>query len=109
MKSITFNNAHGCMGHAGEGSTRWTAAYYGLKLQGKLDPCKHCGLAKARQKNLAKLTDIKSQKRGERLFIDSSWSNTPTYGGTRYWLLVMDDYTGFLWTYFLKKSQTQLK
>ena len=106
-KTTTCNTAHKCMAHAGETTTRWTAAYYGLKLQGELDPCTHCGMAKARQKNLVKMTDIKSQIRGERLFIDSSWSTKPTFGGTRYWLLIMDDKTGFLWTYFLhKKSDT---
>ena len=47
LKPTNFNKTHGCMGHAGEGSTRWTAAYYGLKLQGKFDPCKHCGMARA--------------------------------------------------------------
>ena len=67
----------------------------------------HCGMSKARQKNLVKQTDIKSQKRGEKLFIDSSWSTQPTYGGTKYWLLVMDDNTGFLWSHFLEnKSDT---
>ena len=48
-----------------------------------------------------------SQKREEKLFIDSGWSTTPTYGGIRHWDLVMDDNTGFLWSYFLqKKSDT---
>ena len=66
LKPTTFNKVHGCIGHAGEGSTspRWTAAYYGLKLQEEFDPCKNCGMAKARQKNLAKMADIRSQKKG---------------------------------------------
>ena len=35
-----------------------------------MDPCIHCGIAKARQNNLVKFTDIKSQIKGARLFID---------------------------------------
>ena len=96
-----------CKGYAGGTTTIRTATYYGLKLQGQLDPWKHIGRAKAKRKNLTKRTNNMSQKREEKLFIDSGWSTTPIYGGIRHWDLVMDDNTGFLWSYFLqKKSDT---
>ena len=106
-KRISMNAAHSCMSHVGEEATRNTAKYYGLTVAGKLDPCTPCGLAKARQKNLAKITDVKSQQRGERLFLDLSWTRQPSYGGSRYWLLIMDDFTGYVWTYFLKEKSAQ--
>ena len=36
--------------------------------------------------------------------LNISWTNKPSYGGTKYWALVMDDCTGFLWSYFLKEK-----
>jgi transposase InsO family protein len=86
----------------GADATRLTAKHYGLTVSGKLEPCTHCGMAKARQTNLAKSTDVRSQIKGERLFIDLSWTLQPSYGGTKYWLLVMDDLTGYVWSFFLK-------
>ena len=35
---------------------------------------------------------------------DVSSIKTRSIGGAKYWLLVMDDATGFTWSYFLKKK-----
>ena len=35
------------------------------------------------------------------MFIDLSWTLQPSYGGTQYWLLVMDDCTGYVWSFLL--------
>ena len=57
---------------------------------------------------------IKDEKRsktpGERLAFDVSSIKARSYGGAKYWLLVMDDATGFIWSYFLRfKSQVKDK
>jgi transposase InsO family protein len=103
-KRMTMNAAHSCMTHIGEDATRLTAKHYGLTVSGKLEPCTHCGMAKARQSNISKTTDARSQIKGERLFIDLSWTQEPSYGGTMFWLLVMDDFSGYVLSYFLKNK-----
>ena len=108
-KKVNVNMAHGFMTHVGEAYTRLTAKYYGLTVTGIMAPCHHCGLAKARQSNLSKTTDVKSQIKGERLYINLSWTNKPSYGGSKFWLLVMDDCTDFLWSYFLKEKSDLAK
>jgi hypothetical protein len=53
-------------------------------------------------KNIPKENDNIATKKGERLLIDISWIRTATYADNRYWLLVMDEYTNFLWSLFMK-------
>jgi hypothetical protein len=46
----------------------------------------------------------------ERLFMDISSIKTTSYGGSKFWLLVVDDKTDYSWSYFLKlKSETKYK
>jgi hypothetical protein len=40
---------HEVLGHVGDDVTKETALYYGLKIQGTMDPCGDCLKAKARQ------------------------------------------------------------
>ena len=100
---------HACMTHPGENTTRLTAKYYGMKIQGTLLPCEDCALSKARQSNLNKTTDVRSKVKGERLCIDISYTGKTSLGGSVYWILIMDDCTDYLWSYFLKeKSETSI-
>ena len=41
-KKVSSSNIHTSMVHAGETTTRWTAAYYGIRMKEEMDPCKHC-------------------------------------------------------------------
>jgi hypothetical protein len=82
-----------------------TATYYGLKVVGTTTKCEHCALAKARQKNVSKVSDLKADKVGERLYVDVSSVNTPTFGGNRFWLLVADEVSDMCWSYFLAKKK----
>jgi hypothetical protein len=55
-----------------------------------------------------KQNDNNATKKGERLLIDISWISTATYAENRYWLLDMDEYTNFLWYFFMKtKDETK--
>jgi Integrase core domain len=49
-----------------------------------------------------KHTERRASQPGERLFIDISSIKSTNYGGSKYWLLVVDDYSDFCWSYFLK-------
>ena len=103
---------HELLGHPSEAKTRAVAKYYGVKLTGEFKVCSDCAEAKARAAAIPK--NVEDEKRsktpGERLAFDVSSIKARSYGGAKYWLLVMDDATGFIWSYFLRfKSQVKDK
>ena len=51
---------------------------------------------------MKKESDSKSTHKEERLYIDTSSVKTESLGGAKFWLLVVDDFTGMGWSYFLK-------
>ena len=107
-KTIKASKLHETLGHVSEESTRKTAKYYGWKLTGKMDTCENCSLAKAKQKNLKKEKKEKSKTPGERLYMDISSIKEKSYGGSKFWLLVVDDCTDVCWSAFLK-TKSELK
>ena len=38
---------------------------------------------------------------GERLYVDISSIKGESYGGSKFWVLVVNDYSGYCWSYFL--------
>jgi hypothetical protein len=103
---LDVNDFHKSMGHIYKGALDKTAAYYGVKLRGKLEPCYECSLAKIRQVNVGKEAKSKSTVPGERLFVDISSVSTVSFGGAKFWVLVVDDCTDKCWSFFVKaKSQ----
>ena len=103
---INVNHFHDLLGHFGEEKTRAVAKYYGVKLSGKFKPCSDCAKAKAKQANVPKSVpdEKKSTIPGERFFLDISSIKTKSFGGAKFWLLLVDDATGFKFSYFLKKK-----
>jgi antitoxin component YwqK of YwqJK toxin-antitoxin module len=60
-------------------------------------------------KNIPKAHEHATSK-AERLMIDLSWIKTESIAKKRYWLLiVMDEYTNFLWSVFLKHKDDQVQ
>ncbi len=48
----------------------------------------------------------KTSFKGERINIDITHVNTPSYGGAKFWMMIQDDFTDYVWSFFLKeKSQ----
>jgi hypothetical protein len=99
---------HRLLGHPGIQTTVETAKYYNINLLGEMEVCEACALAKTRQKN-TKVTDNVSEIPGERLFIDISSMKKKSYGGAKFWCLLVDDCTNFCWSIFLKKKSDQVK
>ena len=108
-KTINVNVMHRALGHPSEDTTRRTAAFYGLKLSGEMDPCIDCAEAKSRQRNVNKESEGGSDIAGERLFIDISSVKKKSLGGSKFWLLILDDCTDQAWSHFLKKKDHQVK
>ena len=106
-KPIPIMQLHHRLGHANEATVRKTAKEFGWKIGGKFTVCVGCSIAKAKQKDIPKLNDHVSKTKGERLCIDISSVKGKSFGGGRFWLLVVDEATDFKWSFFLKeKSKT---
>jgi hypothetical protein len=105
---VDAGTIHGVFGHVGDETTKATANYYGMTILGDLHPCSDCLKAKARQKNLgASNADSKSTIPGERLGFDISSIKDESIGGSKFWLLIVDEATDYSWSFFLKaKSET---
>ena len=99
------NKLHQVLGHCGEDSLRLTAKACNWDLTGKMEICADCAIGKARQKNLNKAWTSGSKIPGERLFVDISSIKGESYGGAKFWALIVDDYTDFCWSFFLKKKR----
>jgi hypothetical protein len=59
-------------------------------------------------KKIPKETTHTAAIKGEILIIDLSCIKTESVAANRYWLLIMDEYTNFLWSYFLKTKDEQV-
>jgi hypothetical protein len=72
-------------------------------------PCTHCTEAKIRMKNFPKEARTIATKNREQILLDLSWIKTASFVHNRYWLLIMDEYTHFLWSYYLKSKDEQVQ
>jgi hypothetical protein len=103
-KTLNINVLHQVLGHPSEETTRKTAIFFGWNVNGTFNPCKNCGIAKLRQKNVNKVSEARSKNPGERIFINQSSIQQKSIGGLKLWLLVIDDCTDFCWSAFLTKK-----
>jgi hypothetical protein len=103
-RTLSVKYFHQILGHPSLDTTRRTAKFYGIKLTGTMDICENCGLGKSKREAVKKISESSSKIPGERLFIDISSIQAESFGGSKYWLLILDDFTGVSWSYFLKKK-----
>jgi hypothetical protein len=99
---ININNLHKILGHCGEMATRMTGKSFGYDVIDDYMTCEAFSVAKARQKNINKDWKGGSITPGERLYADISSIKGESYGGSKFWALVVNDYSGYCWSYFLK-------
>ena len=102
--TMSIVKAHAILGHANDSTVRSTAKHYGWKVTGTLPKCENCSVAKAQRKAMPKESGTLSVVPGERLCIDISSIKVKSYGGNKFWLLVVDECTDMCWSFFLKKK-----
>ena len=103
-KTIFISKFHEMTGHTGERLLRPTANYMKLKLIGRLPPCEVCAKAKIRQRNVPKKKMKKLPTRpGYRVFIDICSFKQVSIGGNRHWLIVVDEFSDYTPSFFLKE------
>jgi hypothetical protein len=108
-KSVDINVLHAVLGHPSQEITKKTAEYYGWTVKGTFNPCADCQMAKSKQNAVTKESDTRSTIPGERLFIDTSSVKAKSFGGSKFWLLVVDDCTDVAWSAFLNKKSDQVE
>ena len=109
-KSISATKLHLMTGHTGEHLLKPTANYMKLKLIGRLPPCEACAKAKIRQRNVQKKKIKKMPtKPGYRVFIDISSFKQVSRGGNKHWLIMVDEFSDYTHSFFLKKKSDQIK
>jgi transposase InsO family protein len=100
--TLTYDAYHSMLGHPNAQVVRQTAKHHNVTLTNLHNrPCRHCLEAKLRMKNIPKDSSSRATAPGQRLFFDVSHIKTASFAANRFWLLVMDDYTNFIWSFFL--------
>ena len=105
--AICFNNTndfHVELGHPSETITYATANDMGIQVNGSFKPHEDCAFGKTKKSRVSKKTVACSKNLGGRLFSDISSPSTPTFGGKKHWLLVMEDSRDYAWSFFLKEK-----
>jgi hypothetical protein len=103
-----INHLHKLFGHCGQEMLNKTIKMYGFKSSGSFDTCEQCEIAKARQKNVNKQWLGSSNLPDERLYIDIRSIKESSFGGAKFWALIVDDYSDYCWS-FVMKNKSDLK
>jgi len=82
--TIKSEIAHKRLGHCREDAIRKTAKYYNWHLSSLLNACAFCGIGKARQAPLNKITIPRSKIPEEHLFVDLTSVKGESLGGNKY-------------------------
>jgi hypothetical protein len=101
---IDVNNLHKILGHCGEVNTRLTGKAYGYVIAGKFDVCEACSIGKARQKNIKKEWKGRNSIHGERLYVDISSIKGISFGGSKFWALIIHDFSCYCWSHFFEEK-----
>jgi hypothetical protein len=99
-----INHLHKLFGHCGQEILNKTIKMYGFKSSGSFDTHEQCAIAKARQKNVNKSWLSSSNLAGERLYADTSLIKERSFGGAKFWTLIVDDYTDYCWIFVMKNK-----
>jgi hypothetical protein len=96
-----INHLHKLFGHCGQEILNKTIKIYGFKSSGSFDTCEQCDIANARQIGSSNFS-------GERLYVDISSIKESSFGGAKFWALIVDYYTDYCWS-FVMKNKSDIK
>ena len=108
LRSIDIMVAHELLGHPGEKKVRDTAKIQGWKLVGAWQACEWCDQAKARQKNISKVTERRTTHPGEMLHLDLTGPFKTTPSNSRFAMVIVDDFTDRKWIHLLQRKSQAL-
>jgi hypothetical protein len=99
-----INRSHKLFGHFGQERLKNTGEMYGFKSSGNFETCEQCAIAKAQQKNVSKDWLGSSNVPCERLYIDISSIEERSFGGAKFWALIVNACTDYCWSFMMKKK-----
>jgi hypothetical protein len=109
-RSYDINHLHKLFRYCGQEILNNTIKMYGFKSSGNFETCEQCAIAKARQKNVNKNWLGSRNLPGECLYVDIRSIKERSFGGAKFWALIVDDYTDYFWSFVLKnKSDLKVK
>lgn len=102
---MTYNELDKVLGHAIFKVIKDSASNFGITLhENECDlKCPECSLGKSRIRNFGHEKTATSEK-GEKIYLDISGIKSISFGGVKYWLLLQDDFTDYLWSYFISSK-----
>ena len=104
-----INNIHVDLGYPSENITQATTKALGIQVTGTFKPCEECALGKAKQSAVSKKAVHHSKMLGERLFLYITSPTIPTFGSKHHWLLIVDDCSKYIWSFFLKEKSNLME
>ena len=101
---MNVNDFHNSLGHTNVKALYETAAQMGIKLTGIQEYCDGCAAAKAVKRTVPKVVDSSRKSSGpfQRISMDLADGYPESTGGAKYPMQLLDDYTNFGWTVFLR-------
>jgi hypothetical protein len=66
--------------------------------------CSDCAMGKSKQKNIPKLSPKKATTKLECVGIDISYVNHESFGGAKFFILIHDELSDFIWSKFIKSK-----
>jgi hypothetical protein len=103
-KNFNVNHLHRIFGHCGHETLKNTIKMYGFNSSGVLETCEECAIAKAQQKNVNKNWLGSRNVPCERLYMDISSIKQRSFGGAKFWALIVDECTDYCWSFVLKNK-----
>ena len=99
-----INDLHVKLRYPSESITCATAKALGIQVTSMFKLCEDCASGKAKQCDVNESAVPCSKILGERLSFDISSPSIPTFSSKQHWLLVVDDCSDFIWSFFLKEK-----
>jgi hypothetical protein len=107
-KKFYINEFYKMLGHCGSNRLENAAKIHNLSLNGEFKTYEQRVLIKSRQNNVNKEWKGETQVSGERLYVDISSIKDLSYGGSKFWVLIVDHYTDYSRSIFLM-NKSELK
>ena len=104
QRSMNINDMHYSLGHANDATLHETAKQLPLKLTGYRQYCSSYSEAKAVRAAAPKSTSFRAARPLERLFGDLTGPFSPSAGGARYCMLLVENHSNVGWVLFLKDN-----
>ena len=102
---LSMNEVHERLGHPCTEITKATAWKLKLNATGEMSKCEHCDIGKMRKKNINKKPLTRADTPGNRVYMDIGSIKYRSAGGSKFWVLFVDDFSDYLFgTYMKKKS-----